>query len=125
MSQIPPSLQDLLNRLNQANAQLQGVLVRKQQFEAELKEVERAMTEIDKLPQDATVYKSVGNFLVPQSKSAALQELRDRKELLELHVKTLSRQESLLREQLEKLRDEINRELARLRGAAEASKSGD
>jgi prefoldin beta subunit len=124
MSQIPPSLQDLLNRLNQANAQLQGVLVRKQQFEAELKEVERAMTEIDKLPQDATVYKSVGNFLVPQSKSAALQELRDRKELLELHVKTLSRQESLLREQLEKIRDEINKELARLKGAAEASKSG-
>jgi prefoldin beta subunit len=54
-----------------------------------------------------------------------LQELKDRKELLELHVKTLTRQESMLREQLEKLRDEINKELAKLRGSSsEAAKGG-
>ena len=97
MAQIPPSLQDLANRFNQAQAQLQSVLLRKQQYEAELREVEKAISEIEKLPQDAKIYKSVGNFLLPQTKDSALQELRDRKELLELHVKTLSRQESLLR----------------------------
>jgi prefoldin beta subunit len=37
MAQIPPSLQDLANRFNQAQAQLQSVLLRKQQYEAELK----------------------------------------------------------------------------------------
>lgn len=126
MSQIPPSLQDLANRFNQAQAQLQNVLLRKQQYEAELKEVEKAIAEIEKLPEDANIFKSVGNFLVQQKKDVALQELKDRKELLELHVKTLSRQESMLREQLEKLRDEINKELARLRGGAaqEAAKGG-
>jgi prefoldin beta subunit len=125
MAQIPPSLQDLVNRFNQAQAQLQSVLLRKQQYEAELREVEKAISEIEKLPQDAKIYKSVGNFLLPQTKDSALQELRDRKELLELHVKTLARQESLLREQLEKLREEINKELAKLRGSpSEIAKGG-
>ncbi|RFA96903.1 prefoldin subunit beta [Pyrobaculum aerophilum] len=125
MAQIPPSLQDLVNRFNQAQAQLQNVLLRKQQYEAELKEVEKAISEIERLPQDAKIFKNVGNFLVPQSRDVALQELRDRKELLELHVKTLTRQESMLREQLDKLREEINKELAKLRGGAtEAAKGG-
>jgi len=125
MAQIPPSLQDLANRFNQAQAQLQSVLLRKQQYEAELREVEKAISEIEKLPQDVKIYKSVGNFLLPQTKDSALQELKDRKELLELHVKTLARQESMLREQLEKLREEINKELAKLRGSSsEAAKGG-
>jgi prefoldin beta subunit len=101
------------------------VLLRKQQYEAELREVEKAISEIEKLPQEARIYKSVGNFLLPQSRDSALQELKDRKELLELHLKTLSRQESMLREQLEKLREEINKELAKLRGSSsEAAKGG-
>jgi len=124
MAQVPPSLQDLANRYNQAQAQLQSVLLRKQQYEAELREVDKAISEIEKLPQDAKVFKSVGNFLVQQSRDAALQELKDRKELLELHVKTLAKQESMLREQLEKLKEELNKELARLRGSQEAAKGG-
>lgn len=50
MAQVPPSLQDLANRFNQAQAQLQNVLLRKQQYEAELREVEKAIAEIEKLP---------------------------------------------------------------------------
>jgi len=124
MAQIPPSLQDLVNRYNQAQAQLQSVLLRKQQYEAELREVDKAISEIEKLPQDAKIFKSVGNFLIQQSKDAALQELKDRKELLELHVKTLAKQESMLREQLEKLKEELNKELAKLRGGQEVAKGG-
>jgi len=124
MTQIPPSLQDLVNRYNQAQAQLQSVLLRKQQYEAELREVDKAISEIEKLPQDAKIFKSVGNFLIQQSKDVALQELKDRKELLELHVKTLAKQESMLREQLEKLKEELNKELARLRGGQETAKGG-
>ncbi|MFN3803606.1 MAG: prefoldin subunit beta [Pyrobaculum sp.] len=123
MAQVPPSLQDLANRFNQAQTQLQNVLLKKQQYEAELKEVEKAIMEIEKLSQDAKVYKSVGNFLLQVDRDAALQELKDRKELLELHVKTLTKQESMLREQLERLREEINKEISRLRGQ-EAAKGG-
>ncbi|MFP3213386.1 MAG: prefoldin subunit beta, partial [Thermoproteus sp.] len=68
MAQLPPSLQDLVNRLQQAQSQLQSVLLRKQNYEAELRDVEKAMGEIEKLPQDAKIYKSVGNFLLQTSR---------------------------------------------------------
>ena len=123
---VPPSLQDAVNRLQQVQNQLQGVVLRKQQYEAELREVERAISELEKMSSDVKVYKNVGVFLVLTNRDEALQELKDRKELLELHIKTLAKQESMLRDQLEKLRDEINRELARLRGGTggELAKGG-
>lgn len=121
MAQLPPSLQDLVNRFQQAQSQLQSVQLRKQQYEAELRDVEKALSELEKLAADAKVFKSVGNFLLQTTRDAAMQELKERKELLELHIKTLSRQESMLREQLDKLRDDINKELARIRGGGGAA----
>ncbi|KUO92542.1 MAG: prefoldin subunit beta, partial [Vulcanisaeta sp. CIS_19] len=116
MSSLPPSLQSDLEKLQALQDQLNSVRVRKQQFESELKEVERAISEIEKVPTDGKVYKIVGSFLVLVTKDQALQELKDRRELLELHIKTLSRQESMLMKQIEDLRNQINEALAKLQG---------
>jgi|GEM_PF-194553 prefoldin beta subunit len=124
MSSLPPSLQSDLEKLQALQDQLNSVRVRKQQFESELKEVERAISEIEKVPTDGKVYKIVGSFLVLVTKDQALQELKDRRELLELHIKTLSRQESMLMKQIEDLRNQINEALAKLQGGAGAVKGG-
>lgn len=116
MSSIPPSLQGDIEKLQALQEQLQGVLVRKQQFEAELKEVERAIGEIEKLNPENKIYKMVGTFLVLINREQALQELRDRKELLELHVKTLTKQETMLRKQIDDLRNQINEALSKMQG---------
>ncbi|BDR92000.1 prefoldin subunit beta [Vulcanisaeta souniana] len=118
MSSLPPSLQSDLEKLQALQDQLNGVRVRKQQFEGELKEIERAISEIEKVPAENKVYKIVGSFLVLVTKDQALQELKDRKELLELHIKTLSRQESMLMKQIEDLKTQINDALAKLQGGA-------
>jgi prefoldin beta subunit len=124
MSSIPPSLQGDIEKLQALQEQLQGVLVRKQQFETELKEVERAIGEIEKLNPDSRVYKIVGTFLVLVNKDQALQELRDRKELLELHVKTLTKQETMLRKQIDDLRSQINEALSKLQGGGAVKGGG-
>jgi prefoldin beta subunit len=124
MSSLPPSLQSDLEKLQALQDQLNSVRVRKQQFESELKEVERAISEIEKVPTDGKVYKIVGSFLVLVTKDQALQELKDRRELLELHIKTLSRQESMLMKQIEDLRNQINEALAKLQGGTGAVKGG-
>ncbi len=118
MSSLPPSLQSDLEKLQALQDQLNSVRVRKQQFESELREVERAISEIEKVSAESKVYKIVGSFLVLVTKDQALQELKDRKELLELHIKTLSRQESMLMKQIEDLRTQINEALAKLQGGA-------
>ncbi|ADY02001.1 MAG: prefoldin subunit beta [Vulcanisaeta sp.] len=125
MSSLPPSLQSDLEKLQALQDQLNSVRVRKQQFESELKEVEKAISEIEKISTESKVYKIVGSFLVLVTKDQALQELKDRKELLELHIKTLSRQESMLMKQIEDLRTQINEALAKLQGGAgEVAKGG-
>lgn len=124
MASLPPSVQESIGRIQQLQNQLQSVLVRKQQYELELREVEKALGEVEKASSDSKVYKVVGGFLVQVSRDQAVQELRDRKELLELHIRTLAKQEGLLKEQIDKLRDEVNRELAKLRGTAPEYKGG-
>ncbi|MFB6470375.1 MAG: prefoldin subunit beta [Vulcanisaeta sp. AZ3] len=125
MSSLPPSLQSDLEKLQALQDQLNSVRVRKQQFEGELKEIERAISEIEKVPADGKVYKIVGSFLVLVTKDQALQELKDRRELLELHIKTLSRQENMLMKQIDDLRTQINDALAKLQGGgAGAAKGG-
>ncbi|NPA70282.1 MAG: prefoldin subunit beta [Crenarchaeota archaeon] len=110
-SQIPPSLQAEIERLQALQAQLQNVLVLKQQVENELKEIERTISEIEKVPPDSKIFKIVGTFLISVSKEQALNELKEREELLKLNLTSLSKQESMLRKQIEELRLKISEAL--------------
>ncbi|MEM4530006.1 MAG: prefoldin subunit beta, partial [Candidatus Methanomethylicaceae archaeon] len=67
--QIPPQLQNQLIRLQEQQEQYKALLLRKQQFEMELKEVERALQECSNLPDNAIIYKSVGTLLFKTEKS--------------------------------------------------------
>lgn len=79
------------------------------------------MNELEKTSPDAQVFKIVGPILIAVSKDQAVQELKERKEIAELHIKTLARQETLVRKQIEELRKKISDELAKLRGGATPS----
>ncbi len=108
---VPPSLQADIEKLQMLQAQLQNVLVLKQQVENEIKEIERTISEIEKIPQDARIFKIVGTYLISVTKEQALNELKEREELLKLNLTSLSRQESLLRKQIEELRSKISEAL--------------
>lgn len=110
--EIPPALRNDIERLRQLEDQLQAVLLRKQQYEAELRNVDRALNEINKLPQDSRVYKVVGTFLLLISRDEALQDLNQRKELLDLHIQSLSKQENMLRKQISDLESRVNQALS-------------
>lgn len=105
----PPSVRADLEKLQELDTQLQQLLLKKQQYEAELKDIDRAISEIEKLtPPDAKLYKAVGTFLISVNKDQALQDLKDRKELLDLHVKTLAKQEQMLRKQMSDIETRVN-----------------
>ena len=104
---IPPEVQNKLIRLQQLQEQLRMVLAQKQSAELELREVSRVVDELSKLDEKETIYKSIGHVLVRTSKEDLLKELNERKEVLELRVKTLSKQEDYIQRQLEDLRKKI------------------
>ncbi len=111
---LPPSLQTEVEKLQMLQAQLQNVLILKQQVESEIKEIEKTISEIEKAPPDAKIFKVVGTFLVSVTRDQALNELREREELLKLNLTSLSRQESLLRKQIEDLRAKISEALRQM-----------
>ncbi|RLE48149.1 MAG: prefoldin subunit beta [Candidatus Methanomethylicota archaeon] len=104
---MPPQVQNQVMRFQELQEQLKMIVLRKQQFELELREVEAAYEEANNLSPDTTIYKAVGVLLFKTDKDKVLKELSDRKEELDLRIKTLEKQEARLKQQLEELRKSI------------------
>ncbi len=111
-TEIPPAIRNDLDRLRQLEDQLQAVLLRKQQYESELRSVDKALNELNKLPQDSKVYKVVGTFLLSTTRDEAIQDLNQKKELLDLHIQSLVKQENMLRKQISELESKVKQVLA-------------
>ena len=80
-------------------------------MELQMKEVERALEEVEKLDADAEVYKSVGGILIKSEKTKVGEELKERKETLDLRIKTLQRQEEKIQSRLKEMQAQIQDEL--------------
>ena len=77
ISQLPPQIQQRLLRLQQLQQNLQGVMAQKQQLTMQLTETENASKELEKLADDAVVYKSIGALLVKAEKVKVSADLAD------------------------------------------------
>jgi prefoldin beta subunit len=111
ISRLPPQVQQRLLRLQQLQQTLQAVLTQKQQLELELTEVEQALSELGNLTEGAVIYKSIGSLLVKSKKSKVTTELNERKELLNMRVSVLGKQEERLRTQAKDLQTKLQRDL--------------
>lgn len=111
-AQLPPEVQNRLLQLQESQERLRALIIRRQQYELELREVQRALEELEKLSPETPVYKSVGVLLFLADRDKTISELQDKKETLELHLKTLERQENLARKQVEELRQKISQMLS-------------
>jgi prefoldin beta subunit len=107
MEQIPPQLQHQLAQFQQLQQQAEAIATQRLQMELQLKEVSRALEEVQKLGEDAEVYRSVGNLLIKSAKGDVETELKDRKETLELRINTLKRQEEKVTSRLKELQAKL------------------
>jgi len=84
---------------------LQNLLMQKQAFHMELSETATALVEVEKATDD--VFKIVGQLMIKSDKKKVIEDLENKKKLLELRVETMDKQEKNLNEQAESLRDEL------------------
>ncbi|MBX5328221.1 prefoldin subunit beta [Candidatus Bathyarchaeota archaeon A05DMB-5] len=112
MSKLPPQVQERLLRLNQLQQTLQSILAQKQQVEMELTEIEQALNELQKLADDAVIYKAIGSLLVKSEKAKISADLNERKELLNTRATVLGKQEERLRSQLKDLQTKLQQDLS-------------
>lgn len=111
ISRLPPQVQERLLRLQQLQQTLQSVLAQKQQVDLELTEIGQASTEVEKLTDDAVIYKSAGSIMVRAEKTKITAELNERKDLLNTRVTILTKQEERLRSQLKDLQTKLQQDL--------------
>ncbi|HSQ53151.1 MAG TPA: prefoldin subunit beta [Acidobacteriota bacterium] len=118
ISQLPPQIQQRLLRLQQLQQNLQGVMAQKQQLTMQLAETENATKELEKLADDAVVYKSIGALLVKAEKVKVSADLVDRKELVKMRVDVLAKQEERLRTQVKELQEKLQQDLRPVSGSS-------
>lgn len=112
ISRLPPQVQERLLRLQQLQQTLQSILVQKQQVELELTEIEQALSELQKLTDDAVIYKAIGSLLVKSERAKVTSDLNERKELLNMRANVLGKQEERLRGQLKDLQTKLQQDLS-------------
>ena len=87
---------------------MQSFLVQKQQFQAQLIEIESALKELE---QSKEAYKIVGNIMVSSDKDELEKDLKKKKEIVELRIKTLEKQENQIKDKASGVQAEVMEEL--------------
>ena len=96
--------QEKIGQLQMFEQSLQTFLGQKQQFQVQLVEVESALTELGTTNK---AYKIVGNIMVESDKEELKTELNSKKEVLELRIRTMEKQETQVRDKASKLQADI------------------
>ena len=83
---------------------MQNFLMQKQQFQMQLSEVDTAL---ENLKDAKRSYRIIANIMVDANKEDLEKELKQKKEILELRIKSLEKQEDSIREKSKKLQKEV------------------
>jgi prefoldin beta subunit len=111
ISQLPQPVQERLLRLQQLQQTLQSILGQKQQVELEATEIDQALNELQKMTDDAVIYKSAGTLLMRSERPKVITELTERKDLLNTRSTILTKQEERLRAQLKDVQTKLQQDL--------------
>ena len=101
-------VQEKIAKLQGLEQNLQNFLMQRQQFQTQLMEIDSALDEIEKTDN---AYKIVGNIMVKTGKEDLKKDLIQKKELMEIRITSLEKQESQLQEKAQELKDEVMKNL--------------
>ena len=102
--EINKETQEKIAKLQLLEQNLQNLSMQKQTFQSQLLEIENAMNEIDSSKE---VYKILGPIMVASKKEDLKKELVQKKEILDLRIKSLDKQEKDLKDKAESLQSDI------------------
>ena len=108
MSAIAKETEHKISQLQMFEKSLQNFLAQKQQFQMQLAETESALKELETADE---AYKIVGNLMIKGDKASLKKDLNEKKEIFDLRIRTIEKQEKDTREKALKLQQEVMNEL--------------
>ncbi len=106
-AELPPQIKNQLAQLQQIQQQAQAIAVQKNQVEITLKETELALSELEKLDSDAVVYRAIGDLLIKTERDKTKEDLKEKKDTLDLRLQTLARQEERAQTRFQQLQEQL------------------
>ena len=97
-----------ISQLQMFEQGLQSFLQQKQQFQSQMMEIESALEELTGAKE---AYKIVGNIMVKTDGDELQKDLGSKKEMLEIRIKAIEKQESQLKEKATRLQEEVLQQL--------------
>jgi prefoldin beta subunit len=103
---ITPEAQQILIELQTFQQQMQTVLIQKESLNIQSIEMDKALEELKKATTE-DVYKAVGPILIKSTKKDLEKELDEKKETIDLRLKSLQKQEDRLKEKLKESQEKF------------------
>ena len=98
-----------VEKLQSLEQVMQNTLMQKQTFQTQLTEVENALSEVKK--SNSNPFKIIGGIMVEMNKEEVEKELSEKKDMSELRIKTLEKQESKTTDEIKVIQEEVVNEL--------------
>jgi len=96
--------QEKISQIQLIQQNLENFSMQRQQFQLQQTEIETALGEIE---NTTTTYKIIGNIMVLTDKDKLKKELDEKKEMLNIRINTIEKQEDKLKVKFEELQQEV------------------
>jgi len=113
--QINKGIEEKIGQLQLMEQNMQNILIQKQAFQTQLFEIDNALKELEKNKEET--YKIVGPIMVATNKKELKDDLQSKKEVIELRIKNLEKQEKSIKEEATQLQTEVMKKLKQKGGA--------
>lgn len=97
--------QEKIMQLQILEQNLQNTIVQKQNFQTQASEITNALKEVKETKDK--VFKAIGTTMIAVDKNKIEKELSEKKEVLDLRIKNLEKQEKQFKEKFESLQSEV------------------
>jgi len=101
--------EERIGELQLLEQNMQNFAMQKQNFQAQLLEIDNALKEMEKAKDP--MFKIVGNIMIASDKDSLKTDLGSKKDLLNLRVKSITKQENALKDKVKDLQEEVMKEL--------------
>ncbi len=99
-----------LQQLQLLQQNFQNLTAQKQQLQSQLVEVESALSELKRADK---AYRIVGKLMLAADKAVLQKELQEKKELAELRLKHVEKQEGQLQKKIEETQEKMVKEMGK------------
>ena len=107
--EIDKETQNKIQEMQITEQNLQIILMQKQAFQAEINEVEAALEEVKSSGEE--IYRVVGQIMIKSKKNEITKELENKKNLLDLRMKSVNKQEELLEKKFAEIKNEVEKSM--------------